>query len=117
MTQEVMEMLQEKLARKLRLAEPDEDVMTLLEDELLDAEAEILLELNVDKLEEELYSKAVELAAVYFRYDIAQEGAASEWSYAEGELKDSEKRFSPLEYQRTVREILDSLSRYRRVTC
>lgn len=117
MTDEVMELLQERLARKLRLEEPDEDQMSLLEDELLDAEAEILLELNEDQLEEGLYSKTVELAAVYYRYDIAQESEISAWSRTEGQVSESEKRFSPREYRQTVQEILSSLSRYRKVPC
>ncbi len=117
MTDEVMEALQERLMRKLGLEEPDEDVLALLEDELLDAEAEILLELNLDELEERMQGKVVELAAVYFRYDLAQEDGVQVRSYAEGQISESETRFTPEEYRRDVREILDSLNRYRRVSC
>ena len=117
MTQELKEEMLQRLVRKLRLVEPDEEELNLLEDELGDAEAEILLELNMDTLEEQFYSKAVELAAVYYRYDLAQEGGAAEWSCTEGQLSQSEKHFSPAEYQRTVQELLSSLSRYRRVSC
>ena len=117
MTDEVLEALQERLMRKLGMEEPEEEEITLMEDELLDAEAEILLELNMDELDDRMLGKVVDLAAVYYRYDMAQEDGVQSRSYAEGQISESEKRFSPGEYRQAVREILDSLSRYRRVTC
>ena len=72
MTDNVLKNLTEKLANRLNLDGTDEETMELLEDELLDAETEILLELNLNELEEWMYSKVIELAAVYYKFDISE---------------------------------------------
>ncbi len=86
MTNETKEALLERLRRKLRLDEPDEEQLTLLEDELLDAEAELKLELNVDELDEDFHAKLV--------------------------TKESLESL-----QKAERELLQSVRRYRRVSC
>lgn len=116
-TQELKEELLERLTRKLRLQEPDEEELTLLEDELSDAEAEILLELNMDELGEEFWGKLLELAALYYRQDLAQEEPRLSWSCTEGQLSQSERRISPAEYRSMERALLESLKPYRRVRC
>jgi hypothetical protein len=117
MTQELKDEMLQRLVRKLRLVEPDEEELNLLEDELSDAETEILLELNMDELGEEFCGTLLELAALYYRQDLAQEGGNLSWSYAEGQVSESEKRISPSEFRDCEREILSSLRRYRRVEC
>jgi hypothetical protein len=117
MTQELKEEMLQRLVRKLRLEESDEEELNLLEDELADAEAEILLELNMDELGEEFCGTLLELAALYYRQDLAQEGGSLSWSCAEGQVSESEKRISPSEFRSCEREILNSLRRYRRVGC
>jgi hypothetical protein len=67
-----LEKLVEELAQKLKLVEPDEDTLTLLEDEIQDAEAEIVLELNLDGLPEDNHADVIELAALYYEHDTDQ---------------------------------------------
>lgn len=118
MTAEIITALLSRLCRKLRLTDPDEETLALLEDELADAELEILVHLNMDELEERFQGKAVELAAAYYRQDTAEgAGWVKSRSYNEGEVSESESYASPEEARREVQAILDSLKRYRRVTC
>ena len=117
MTQELKEEMLERLVRKLRLQEADEETLTLLEDELSDVEAEILLELNMDELGEEFCGKLLQLAALYYRQDLAQESGTLSWSRTEGQISESEQGFRPEEFRQCEREILDSVRRYRRVEC
>lgn len=114
MTTALRDALLVRLVRKLRLENPDSDTLALLEDELEDAEAEILLVLNVDELEERFFSKLVELAAVYYRQDEATTGVKSR-SYSEGDVSQSESFLTPEEYRRQAQSILDSVRRYRQV--
>lgn len=117
MTQELKEEMLERLVRKLRLQEADEEELTLLEDELDDAETELLLELNMDELGEEFCGKLLQLAALYYRQDLAQESGTLSWSRTEGQISESEQGFRPEEFRQCEREILDSVRRYRRVEC
>lgn len=112
-----MELLLVRLGRKLGLTEPEEDEAALMEDELLDAEGEILLYLGCEELEEHLLSKVVELAAVFYRRDSAEHEGAAMSSYTEGQISESVTYLSPSEYRAAVGDLLDSLARYRRVTC
>lgn len=117
MTGETRDELLARLVRKLRLEDLDEDLLTLLEDELDDAEAEILLELRMDELEERFFSKLVELAAVYYRQDAVQMGDVKSHTYTEGKVSESETYFTPDEFKQQERAILNSLKRYRQVRC
>lgn len=115
MTSETMELLLARLERKLGLTEPEEDETALMEDELLDAEGEILLYLGYQELDTCLLSKVVELAAVFYRRDSAESGTAAASSYTEGQISESVTYLSPSEYRAAMDDVLDSLARYRRV--
>lgn len=117
MTDEVMEQLLVRLERKLGLEEPEEDTVALLEDELWDAEGEILLYLDLQALEENLLNKVVELAAIFYRRDQSESGGVKSSSYSEGQVSQSDTYMGPEEYRAAVNEVLDSLARYRRVSC
>lgn len=117
MTNEVKEALLERLIRKLRLEEPDEEQLNLLEDELMDAESELLLELNVEELDEEFFGKLLALAVLYYKEDLYSEDLVSSWSSTEGQLSESQTRMSLAELYKAQREILQSVRRYRRVSC
>ncbi|MCD7881490.1 MAG: hypothetical protein LUG47_07505 [Clostridiales bacterium] len=119
MTNEQMESSLERLARKLGLDNPEEDVALLLEDELLDAEGELLIYLGVSSLEEQFLYKAVELAALYYQRDRweLEGGGLRSSAYSEGQISQSEQYLSPAELRAGTAEILDSLARYRRVSC
>ena len=108
-----------RLCRRLGMEDAEEDTLLLLEDELLDAETELLLYLGADSLEEQWLSKAVELAALYYQRDRREleGGGLQSASYAEGQISQSERYLSPAEFRSGVAEILESLARYRRVTC
>ncbi|MCD8190555.1 MAG: hypothetical protein LUD78_10110 [Clostridiales bacterium] len=78
MTDEIMETLLVQLERKLGLDAPEDDEIALLEDELSDAEGELLLYLGVDELDSGMLCKAVELAALFYRRDVSESGGAQE---------------------------------------
>lgn len=117
MTEQETEALLERLERRLGLTEPDEDVTTVLMDELRDAEGELKLYLGCRELGEELHGKLVELAAVFYLRDRSDEAGRSGSSYAEGQVSMSESYFGPREYRAAVSEIMQGLARYRRVSC
>ncbi|MCD8381404.1 MAG: hypothetical protein LUC30_00590 [Clostridiales bacterium] len=119
MTSEQMESSLERLERKLGLEEPEEDVVLLLEDELLDAEGELMLYLGVSSLEEQFLYKTVELAALYYQRDRweLESGGLRTSAYSEGQISQSEQYLSPAELRAGTAEILDSLARFRRVSC
>ncbi len=119
MTGEQLELLQTRLQRKLGLETAEEDVAMLLCDELLDAESEILLYLGADTLEEQFFPKTVELAALYFQRDrreLGESGLRSA-SYTEGQISQTESYLTPKELRSGAAAVLESLARYRRVTC
>lgn len=119
MTGEQMELALTRLERKLGLEGPEEDTVLLLEDELLDAEGELLLYLGADALEDRFLPKAVELAALYYQRDRGEQGTAGLKSagYTEGQVSQTESYLTPAEFRSGVAEVLESLARYRRVTC
>ena len=117
MTNETKEALLERLRRKLRLDEPDEEQLTLLEDELLDAEAELKLELNVDELDEDFHAKLVALAVLYYKQDLCTEDLVRSWTSTEGQVSESQTKESLESLQKAERELLQSVRRYRRVSC
>lgn len=120
MTAELLEQAAARLARKLSLdAQAAEDEAVTLQDALLEAEWELLLYLGTDELEERFLTKAVELAALLWRRDRREEASAGlkSASYAEGQVSQSESYLSPAEFRAGVAEVLESLARYRRVTC
>lgn len=119
MTRVQTEQALNRLCRRLGLEQPEEEVLLLLEDELLDAECELLLYLGADSLEEQFLSKTVELAALYYQRDRREleNGGLQSASYAEGQISQSERYLTPSEFRSGVAEILESLARYRRVSC
>lgn len=117
MTNETKEALLERLRRKLRLDEPDEELLTLLEDELLDAEAELKLELNVDELDEDFHAKLVALSVLYYKQDLCTEDLVRSWTCTEGQVSESQTKESLESLQKAERELLHSVRRYRRVSC
>ena len=117
MTDEVMEQLLVQLKRKLGLEEPEEEVMLLLEDELWDAEGEILLYLDRQSLDSGMLGKVVELAAIFYQRDRMESAVIRSSSYSEGQISQSDTYMGPEEYQKAVAEVLGSLARYRRVSC
>lgn len=108
-----------RLCRRLGLEAAEEDTLLLLEDELNDAECELLLYLGADSLEEQWLSKAVELAALYYQRDRREleGGGLQAASYTEGQVSQSEQYLTPAAFRAGVAEILESLARYRRVSC
>lgn len=117
LTNETKEALLERLRRKLRLDEPDEELLTLLEDELLDAEAELKLELNVDELDEDFHAKLVALSVLYYKQDLCTEDLVRSWTCTEGQVSESQTKESLESLQKAERELLHSVRRYRRVSC
>lgn len=92
------------LTQKLNISEPDEETLTLLEGELLDAEAEVLLELNLDELPGDCISFVVDLAAVYYRYDVM---------YGCSGFPQAGRPFEPGEYQKEVQRVLQDVRKQR----
>ncbi|MCQ2441705.1 MAG: hypothetical protein MJ077_01050 [Oscillospiraceae bacterium] len=118
MKEREIERLLIRLERKLELDEQDDDIITVLEDELNDAENELKLYLGLNELPKVMESKIVELAAVFYRRDSSEKSSGlSSSSYSEGQISQSEHYFSPKEYRAAVAEILDGVARYRRVSC
>ncbi len=117
MTEEMLSSLLPKLERVLHLEDPDEDVIVLLEDELCDAEGELLLYLGVRELDEVIMPKVVELAAVFYRRDCTEHMGLKSGSYAEGQLSQSETYMTAEDYRNAVQEIVSDLARYRSVSC
>lgn len=114
-----MEQALTQLLRRLRMREPDEEEILLLTDEVLDAEGELLLYLGMDELEERFLPKVVELAALFYerdRHELERSGLKSE-SYAEGQISQSQTYLSLSEFRSGVAEVLESLARFRRVSC
>jgi hypothetical protein len=115
MTDELLNRLYPRLQRKLGTSGLD----TSLEEEeqligALDrAESELLLYLGVEKLEERFDQKLVELAALYYRRDTADQPDAKSVSVTEGALTQSVTYLSPEERQRQEQAIFASLARYR----
>lgn len=119
MTEALMELAMARLIRKLGLEEPEEEVTLLLTDELLDAEGELLLYLGMDSLEEQFLSKAVELAALFYQRDKREldKTALRSESYSEGQISQSQSYLTPAEFRSGMAEVLESVARYRRVSC
>ena len=117
MTEEMLSNLLPKLERALHLEEPDEEMTVLLEDELYDAEGELLLYLGVRELEEIMMPKVVELAAVFYRRDCAEHMDLRSVRFEEGQLSQSETYLSADDYRNAVQEIVSGLARYRSVSC
>lgn len=113
MTQERKEELLERLVRKLRLEDPDEDVLTALEDDLDDAEEELLLYLNRETLPAAMERKVLELAAIYARQDLAENPGVCSFSYSEGDVKQSETYLTGKDYQNQVDELLSGVAHWR----
>ena len=114
MTDERLEAMQGRLVRRLNLEEPDDDVLVLLEDELEDAEAELLLYLNRETLPEALYPKVLELADLYARRDLADNPDLCSMSYSEGDVSRSETYLTGKDYRDQEDDLLSSVAHWRR---
>lgn len=117
MTDVLLEQAMERLQRKLHLTEPDNDTLAILHDELLDAEGALLLYLGWEALDETLLGKAIELAALYYQQDRMLERGFRSRGYSEGQVSQSDSYLTPGQIQEAAEELLNSLARYRRVTC
>jgi hypothetical protein len=113
-TDERLEAMQGRLVRRLNLEEPDDDVLVLLEDELEDAEAELLLYLNREPLPEALYPKVLELADLYARRDLADNPDLASASYSEGDTSQSETYLTGKDYRDQEDDLLSSVAHWRR---
>ncbi|MCD7856318.1 MAG: hypothetical protein LUG55_00645 [Clostridiales bacterium] len=117
MTDEVLESCLARLQRKLGLEEPDEDELLLLQDEVEDAEREALTYLGCEELERRFLPQVLELAALYAQKDMAENGGWQSYSYSEGQVSENITYLTEAEYQSGVAEILQTLARYRVVSC
>lgn len=118
MTAEQMEFASARLARKLG-QEAEGDAALRMSDALEDAEAEVLLYLGADSLEDGWLAKVVDLAALSYRRDqqATQAGGLKSQSVTEGSLSQSVTYEGAEDTQRRAAAILASLARYRRVRC
>lgn len=117
MTEELLEGLTERLARKLGLSEPEEDELLLLQDELEAAEGEVLLYLGREALDERFAPYVVALAALYYQRDAQETGGLKSYSYTEGQVSESSTYLTEAEYRGGIEEVLHALARYRSVPC
>lgn len=117
MTDAVLESCLERLQRRLGLEEADEDELLLLQDEVEDAEREVLTYLGCDTLESRFLTQVLALAALYYRKDMTDSGGQQSYSYSEGQVSESITYLTEAEYRSGVAEILDTLARYRVVSC
>ena len=113
MTEVLLETLLERLQRKLSLTDPDSEELALLADELTDAEGKLLLYLDMDSLEERFHGTVVELAALYYQQDKQSEDGC----YTEGQVTQSDSYLTPSQLKQAEAEVLESVARYRRVSC
>lgn len=114
MTQAFLEEALPRLRRSLGLGEEADD--TRLEDALEAAEEEILRYLHQDQLPPCTDSLVVELAALKYLRGQNQAGVQEE-SYAEGQLSQSQRYYSPQEFEEGTQALLRTLAPYRRVGC
>lgn len=114
MTQVVLEEALPRLRRALGLGEEVDDAS--LEDALKAAEEEILRYLNQDTLPEHTDSLVIELAALKYLQGQNRAGVQEE-SYAEGQLSQSQRYYSPQEFEEETQALLRTLAPYRRVVC
>ena len=100
MEENVLKGLIKNLTQKLNIGEPDKETLTLLEDELIDAESEVLLELNLDEVPSDCIPFVVDLAAVYYRYDVMN-GCCG--------FPQVGRPLEPSEYQKEIRRVLQDV--------
>lgn len=118
MTEVLLETLLGRLQRKLSLTDPDSEELALLADELTDAEGKLLLYLDMDSLEERFHGTVVELAALYYQQDKwSEDGCYTSRSYTEGQVTQSDSYLTPSQLKQAEAEVLESVARYRRVSC
>lgn len=114
MTQAVLEEALPRLRRALGLGEEADDAA--LEDALRAAEEEILRYLGQDTLPEHTDSLVIELAALKYLQGRNRAGVQEE-SYAEGQLSQSQRYYSPQEFEEGTQALLRTLAPRRRVEC
>lgn len=117
MTETTMDTLIDRLTLRLRLEEPEEDELLLMQEELESAEQELLLYLGEDTLDEKLWGYVLELASLYYRKDCGEVSGLKSYSYSEGQITERTEHVSDKEFRGGVAEVLHALSRYRRVPC
>lgn len=84
---------------------------------MLDAEAELLLELNLTQIPSFMSCKIVDLAVLFFRRDLTVDRGLKSSSYTEGQVSQSTVYLSNEDYQEGVFQVMNSVKRYRRVSC
>lgn len=114
MTGEELNVLRSRLQRKLGLEDADGDTVLLLEDELRDAEGELLLFLNRESLPPTLEVKLVELAALYYRRDSQEPAGLKSATYTEGDVSQSESYLTGADFQAEADALLASVRHWRR---
>lgn len=114
MTQAALEEALPRLRRAMGLEQEADDAP--LEDALRGAEETILRYLNQDQLPQHTDSLVIELAALnYLR--CRHSAGVQEESYAEGQLSQSQRYYSPQEFEEGTQALLRTLAPYRRVGC
>lgn len=86
----------------------------ILKDYLEEAEDMVKLYLNVRVLDGSFASKVVQIAAILYERDNAEQSVKSE-SYSEGVVSESTTYLAADDYDRQLEAVLDTLKRYRRV--
>lgn len=114
MTRAALEEALPRLRRALGLGAEVDDAS--LEDVLAVAEEDILRYLNQDALPRYTDSLLVELAALKYLSSRHSAGVQEE-SYAEGQLSQSQRYYSPQEFEEGTQALLRTLAPYRRVGC
>lgn len=117
MTGQELDALMIRLERRLRLEDPEEEELLLMQEELESAEQEILLYLGETALDERLWGYVLELASLYYRKDCSELSGFNSYSYSEGQISERTEPISPQEFRGGIAEVLHDLSRYRKVPC
>ena len=117
MTELELDSLMTRLERRLRLENPEEEELLLMQDELESAEQEILLYLGESTLDRKLWGYVLELASLYYRKDCVELSGVESYSYSEGQVSERTEPISDREFRGGVAEVLHGLARYRRVPC
>lgn len=117
MTEQVLDTLMVRLERRLRLDDPEEEELLLMQEELESAEQEILLYLGETALDQRLWGYVLELASLYYRKDCSEITGVKSYSYSEGQVSERTEPISDREFRGGVAEVLHGLARYRRVPC
>ena len=111
-----METALERLKIKLGIEDASEQLDTILEGYLLDADNEIRLYLNIDSEEEldvRFVSTQIQLASIFYKKDTGKDVKSE--SYSEGVVSESTTYMNGSDYDGMIQDVLQKLARYRRV--